>query len=54
MLALAGASIILTGNQLSWLPVSQAHAVAIVLLVFPVPLQFLASVFGFLGRDGSG
>jgi succinate-acetate transporter protein len=54
MIALAGASIVLTGNQLSWLPVTQAHAVAIVLLVFAVPLQFLASVFGFLGRDGSG
>jgi succinate-acetate transporter protein len=28
--------------------------VAIALLVFAVPLQFLSSTFGYLGRDGSG
>ena len=53
MIGLAGASIMLTASQLSWLPVLQVHAVAFVLLVFVVPLQFLASVFGYLGRDGS-
>lgn len=54
MLALAGASIVLTGYQLSWLPVTQGHAVAVALLAFAVPLQFLAAVFGYLGRDGAG
>ena len=54
MAALAGASVMLTGYQLSWLPVAQAHDVAVVLLLFAVPLQLLASVFGFLGRDSAG
>lgn len=53
MIALAGASMMLTGNQLSWLPPTEAHAVAAALLVFAVPMQYLASVFGFLGRDGA-
>lgn len=54
MAALAGASIMLTGYQLSWLPALQGHDVALVILAFAVPLQYLASVFGYLGRDGSG
>jgi uncharacterized protein len=54
MAALAGASVMLTGYQLSWLPVAEGHDVALVILLFAVPLQYLASVFGFLGRDGAG
>jgi uncharacterized protein len=50
-IALGGASIVLSGLQLQWLPTSEAHQVAIVILVFAVPLQLLASVFGFLARD---
>lgn len=53
MAALAGASVMLTGYQLSWLPAAQAHDVAAVILLFAVPLQYLASVFGYLGRDGA-
>ncbi len=54
MLALAGGSIIVTGMELQWLPTKQAHTVAVIVLVFTVPLQMLASTFGFLGRDGAG
>jgi uncharacterized protein len=54
MIALAGASVMLTGYQLSWLPVTQGRDVAMVVLVFAVPMQYLAAVFGFLGRDGAG
>jgi succinate-acetate transporter protein len=54
MAALAGASVMLTGYQLSWLPAVQGHDVALAILLFAVPLQFLAAVFGYLGRDGAG
>lgn len=54
MIALAAASIVTTGKELSWLPVSDAHTVALIVLVFTVPLQAVAAVFGFLGRDGAG
>lgn len=54
MAALAGASVMLTGYQLGWLPVSQGRVVAAAILLFAVPLQYLASVFGFLGRDSAG
>lgn len=54
MAALAGASVMLTGYQLAWLPITQGHDVAAVILLFAVPLQYLASVFGFLGRDSAG
>jgi len=54
MLGLGGASILLSGYQLSWLPAAQAHSIALVLLVFTLPMQYLAAVFGFLSRDGAG
>ncbi len=54
MAALAGASVMLTGYQLAWVPVTQGRDVAAVILLFAVPLQYLASVFGFLGRDSAG
>lgn len=54
MAALAGASVMLTGYQLSWLPAAQGHLVALVILLFAVPLQYLASVFGFFSRDSAG
>lgn len=53
-IALGGASIALSGLQLAWVPTSETHQVAILILVFPVPLQLLASVFGFLARDSVG
>jgi hypothetical protein len=54
MLALGGATIMLTALQLSWLPQTAGHDVALVILVFTVPLQLLAAVFGYLSRDGAG
>jgi succinate-acetate transporter protein len=53
-LALGGASVLLSGLQLRWLPVDAARQAGLVLLVFAVPAQLLASVFGFLARDGVG
>jgi succinate-acetate transporter protein len=53
-LGLGAASIMLTALQEHWLAQTEGHAVAIVILAFTVPLEFLAAVFGFLGRDGSG
>ena len=52
--ALGGASVILSGLQLQWLPASETHQAGMVLLVFAVPLQLLASMFGFLARDSVG
>lgn len=52
--ALGGASVALSGLQLSWVPTAEARQVAIVVLAFAVPLQLLASVFGFLARDSVG
>lgn len=52
--ALGGASIVLSGMQLGWVPMAEGHQVAIVVLAFAVPLQLLASVFGFLARDSVG
>lgn len=54
MIALAGASVLLTGKDLSWVPPSQGHDLALAVLLFAVPMQYLASVFGFLSRDSAG
>lgn len=54
MIALAAGSIIVSGKELSWLPVKDAHTVGLIVLVFTVPLQAVSSVFGYLGRDGAG
>lgn len=48
---LAGATIALSGLQLGWVPATQAHQVALAVLLIAVPLQFISSVFGFLARD---
>lgn len=50
-LALAGASLALSGTQLGWFPPTETRYVALVLVAFAVPLELLASVFGFLARD---
>ncbi len=52
--ALGAASLVLSGLQLSWVPQDESHQVAIVVLTFAVPLELLASVFGFLSRDSVG
>ena len=49
---LAAATFIVSGLQLGWVPADEGHQVALCLLAFTVPLQFTASVFAFLARDG--
>ncbi len=52
--ALGAASVVLSGLQLGWVPMTDSHQVALVVIVFAVPLQLLASIFGFLARDSVG
>ena len=51
MLALAVGSLILCGIQLKWIPVAQTSVIALCVLGFVVPLQFIGFVFGLLSRD---
>lgn len=48
---LAGGTIALAGMQLGWVPTAQSHQVALAILLIAVPLQFIASLLGFLSRD---
>ena len=50
-LALAGGTLLVSGLQLGWLAPAQGDDVALCVLAFVFPLQLVASVFGFLGRD---
>lgn len=50
-LALAVATFILAGLQLSWIPAAQSPDIGLVLMVFVFPLQAASSVFGFLARE---
>jgi succinate-acetate transporter protein len=50
-LALGGATLVLSGSQLGWFPLSETKYVALALMAFGAPLQLLSSVFGFLARD---
>jgi succinate-acetate transporter protein len=50
-LALAAATLLVSGLQLAWLKPSDGQAVALILIAFVFPLQLLSSIFGFLGRD---
>jgi succinate-acetate transporter protein len=50
-LGLAGATLLLAGQDLNWLPPSQKFQVALIIMVFAPVLQLVACVFGFLGRD---
>lgn len=50
-LALAVATLLVSGLQLQWLDPSQGRVVAFALLAFVFPAQLVASVFGFLARD---
>jgi uncharacterized protein len=49
---LAAATFIVAGLQLGWIPPAEGHEVALCVLAFTVPLQFTASIFAFLARDG--
>jgi uncharacterized protein len=50
-LGLAVGTLLLSGLQLGWLQEEEGREVALVLIAFVVPVQLIASVFGFLGRD---
>ena len=50
-LALGAATLLLSALQLNWVPASESHQIAIILLAFVAPLQLLTSIFGFLARD---
>jgi succinate-acetate transporter protein len=50
-LALAGATLVVAGLQLGWVPESDGHDVALILIGFVAPLQLVVSIFGFLARD---
>jgi succinate-acetate transporter protein len=53
MSGLAIGSLVQSGFDLRWFPVSQAVAVGVILLAAPFVLQLLASVFAYLARDGA-
>jgi succinate-acetate transporter protein len=50
-LALAAATLLVSGLQLGWLKPSDGKAVALILIAFVFPLQLLTSIFGYLARD---
>lgn len=49
---LAAATFVMSGLQLGWVEPTEGRQVALCILAFTVPLQFTASLFGFLARDG--
>ena len=49
---LAAATFVMSGLQLGWIEPAEGRQVALCILAFTVPLQFTASLFGFLARDG--
>src|SRR4051794_31830928 len=51
LLALMCAGVLLSLQQVGALGVEQGRTIAFVLIAFVVPLQFIASIFGFLARD---
>lgn len=52
--ALGAGSVLASGLQLGWLAPTAGHQVGLAILVFVVPAQLLAAVFGFLARDSVG
>jgi succinate-acetate transporter protein len=51
-LGLAVATFVVAGLNLGWVEVTEGKQVALCVIAFTVPLQFTASIFGFLARDG--
>lgn len=45
------ASMLLVGNELNWVPLRESHKLALGILLFTVPLQFISCIYGFLARD---
>jgi succinate-acetate transporter protein len=50
--ALAIGTTVLAGLQLGWAPSSETATVGIIVLIGVAPMQAVASIFGFLARDG--
>lgn len=50
-LGLAVATIVSAALNLGWIPVTEQHEVALVLISFAFPVQALSTVFAFLSRD---
>lgn len=50
-LGLAVATITEGAFDLGWVPARQQHEVALVLVAFAFPVQFLSTVYGFISRD---
>jgi succinate-acetate transporter protein len=50
-LALAAGTLLISGLQLGWLAPDQGSDAGLIILAFVFPLQLVASVFGYLGRD---
>lgn len=50
-LGLFFATMSLAGLQLGWVPLAQGKYLAVAILVFTVPVQLIACVYGFLVRD---
>jgi len=50
-LALAAATLSVSGLQLGWFESEEGENVAVILIAFVFPLQLLTSIFGYLGRD---
>jgi succinate-acetate transporter protein len=50
-LGLAAATFVVAGLNLGWVEPAEGKKVALCVIAFTVPLQFLASILGFLARD---
>ena len=48
---LAAATLLVSGLQLSWFSPTEGREVALILIAFVFPVQLVASVLGFTGRD---
>ena len=53
-LGLSAATIVLSGLELGWVPATEHRHVGLVMVAFTFPVQLLAAVFGYLGRDPVG
>ncbi|MDX3061551.1 MULTISPECIES: GPR1/FUN34/YaaH family transporter [Streptomyces] len=49
--ALGMGSAVLSTLQLGWVPLAQSSVLLLLLLIFVVPLQFIAGLFAFVARD---
>jgi uncharacterized protein len=54
MSGLAIASLVQSGLDLRWVPVSETTQAGLILLAVPFVLQLLACMFSYLARDGAG